>query len=99
MCQSYAKRVWHGNSTWHNALGDTGAVTDEEAREALAAAVRDRDAAKASWDASLDRLHDVIREATKVLRQVDIVRATGYTRERIRQIALPGATTKAPESP
>lgn len=84
--RSYAKRVWHDNWTMQSPLGDTGAVTDEEARKALAAAVRERDAAKASWDASREHLYRVVREASAVLRQVEIVKITGYTRERIRQI-------------
>lgn len=61
-------------------------MTEDEAREALAKAVAERIATKTAWDNSLAHLHDVIREASGVLRQVDIVRATGYTRERIRQI-------------
>ena len=61
-------------------------MTPQEARDALARAVAERDAAKTSWDNTLTHLHDVIREASGALRQVDIVKATGYTRERIRQI-------------
>ena len=61
-------------------------MTPQEARDALAQAVAERDTAKTAWDTSLAHLHDVIRETSAVLRQVDIVNATGYTRERIRQI-------------
>jgi hypothetical protein len=86
MTRSYAKRVWHAIWTRPTAFGHTGAVDDEEARAALAAAVRERDAAKASWDASRAHLYRVIRDAAPVLRQADIVRVTGYHRERIRQI-------------
>jgi hypothetical protein len=78
-------------------MGETGPVTDEEAREALGAAVRERDAAKASWDSSREHLYEVIRDAAKVLRQVDIVRTTGYTRERIRQIAGDQSRSEAPK--
>ncbi len=61
-------------------------MTEDEAREALASAVAERNAAKGAWDNTLAHLHEVIRESSAVLRQVDIVRATGYTRERVRQI-------------
>lgn len=73
-------------------------MTPEEARDALAAAVRTRNEAKAAWDESRDRLYGAIREASAVLRQVDIVRATGYTRERVRQIALDAANSDTPKS-
>ena len=74
------------NLAWHKMFGILAGVTPQEARALLAEAVARRDTAKVAWDTTLAQLHDAIREASGVLRQVDIVKATGYTRERIRQI-------------
>ena len=52
------------------------------------AAVNKKD--KARWDASYARLVAAIWEASdQGMRQVDIVRAVGLTRERVRQICDP----------
>lgn len=73
-------------------------MTPEEARTALAVAVRKRDTAKARWDASREHLHDVIRQAVGPLTQSEVVRLTGYNRERIRQLTprptKPGADSR-----
>lgn len=63
-------------------------MTPEEARTALAAAVHEREATKASWDMAREHLYEVIREASAVLRQNEIANAAGYTRERIRVLTL-----------
>jgi hypothetical protein len=98
MARSYAKRVWHANWTWPTSEGTLSTMTPEEARAALTAAVRKRDAAKARWDTSRERLHDVIRQAIGPLTQSEIARLTGYNRERIRQLtprpAKPGTDSR-----
>lgn len=86
MSRSYAKRVWHANWTRPCAVGKTGPVNADEAREALAAAVHERDAAKASWDMAREHLYDVIRAAVGPLTQAEVCRITGYTRERVRLV-------------
>jgi hypothetical protein len=59
-------------------------MTEQELAK-LAAALR-RDAAKA--DASREALHaGILAALDSGMRQADIARATGYTRERLRQIA------------
>lgn len=73
-------------------------MTPEEARAALTAAVREREAAKASWDSSREHLYDVIRQAVGPLTQAEVVRLTGYNRERIRQLTPRPARPDAPDS-
>jgi hypothetical protein len=58
----------------------------DEAERRLAAAAAEHRAAKASAEQTREQLYDVVREVAPLLRQVDIVKATGWTREHIRRI-------------
>ena len=59
----------------------------DEVRERLAAATRARQDAEAQVEHARADLYDAIADALAAgIRQSEIVRITGYTRERIRQI-------------
>jgi hypothetical protein len=73
-------------------------MTPEEAREAIAAAVRERAAARASWVNAREHLYDVIREASGVLLQKEIAALSGYSRERIRLLTVEQGAPKDPET-
>lgn len=76
-CQvDLANRIWHS-------VG----MDETEAREILAAAIRERDAAQAIADQAREHLYEAVRTVAPVLKQVEIVRATGWTREHVRKIA------------
>jgi len=60
-----------------------------EAQRRLTAAVAERDATKATAEQARDHLYEVVREVAPVLKQVDIVRSTGWTREHVRKIVKP----------
>lgn len=70
---------------WH----DHG-MDDTEARRLLADAIARRDATIRAADEARDALHEVVRAVAPVLRQVDIARDTGWTRETIRRIVRGG---------
>lgn len=61
-------------------------MNKDDARELLSAAVDERDATATSAEQARLQLYDVICKVAPTLRQVDIVRATGWTREYIRRI-------------
>lgn len=75
---------------WHHQFADLGcypqAVDKEAAEQLLAAAAAEHNAAKASVEQSRAQLYDVVRQVAPLLRQVDIVKTTGWTREHIRRI-------------
>jgi hypothetical protein len=73
-------------------------MTPDEARNALTAAVRERDAAKASWDSTREHLYDVVRDAVGALTQAEVARLTGYNRERIRQLTPRPPRSDGPQS-
>ncbi len=54
-----------------------------EAELLLARATEEHDNAKTAVEAARLRLYEVVRLVSPVLRQVDIVRSTGYTREHV----------------
>lgn len=61
-------------------------MDEQEARQLLGTAVAKRDATKATAEQAREQLFEVIRAVAPTLRQVDIVAATGWTREYIRKI-------------
>lgn len=65
-------------------------MTEDEARAAVTRAVDTKTNADTAAERAREELHDAIRSAANVLRQVDLVRLTGYTREHIRQITRAG---------
>lgn len=70
------------NPTWHN----SGMADDR--LDTVRKAIRKRDRAKKTHDAAIAEVHAAILDAlANGVRQADIVRATGYTREHIRQLA------------
>lgn len=58
----------------------------DEARAALTAAARERDAAQTSLANAREHLYGVIRATVGALTQAEVARLTGYDRERIRQL-------------
>jgi hypothetical protein len=66
----------------HPATPDAG-----QARAKLAAAIEAARRAEANAEAARQRLYAVIVEVSPALKQAEIVRATGWTREHIRNIA------------
>jgi hypothetical protein len=75
-----------GMVVWPRCLTYPAGVTEEEARAQLAAAAAEYDAARLSAENTRLALYDAVRAVAPVLKQVDIVKATGWTREHIRQI-------------
>lgn len=61
-------------------------MNEKDAERLLAAAVAERDATRTTADQARAQLFEVIRTVAPTLRQVDIVKATGWTREYIRKI-------------
>ncbi len=61
-------------------------MDQHDARKLLSAAIAERDATATSAEQARLQLYDVIRKVAPDLKQVDIVRATGWTREYIRRI-------------
>lgn len=69
-------------------------IRSMEPSATLKAAARRRQKAVTELDAARANLADVIRtDAAAGVRQVDIVRATGYTREQVRRIVGQSADT------
>lgn len=62
-------------------------MEEDEARARLTSALADRQAAVDAADAALVRLYEVVAEVAPSLKQVEIVRATGWSREHVRKIA------------
>jgi hypothetical protein len=60
-----------------------------DAERVLTAAVAERDALRVAAERARERLYEVVREVAPVLRQVEIVKATGWTREHVRKIVRP----------
>ena len=58
----------------------------QEAERLLNEAAAEHAAAKAREEQTRERLYNVVREVAPVLRQVEIVKRTGWTREHIRRI-------------
>lgn len=73
-------------------------MTPEQARDAIAASVAERDATHSAWDAALDRLHQRIQDVTGTLTPAELVELTGYSRERLRQIAHPEIAARGQRS-
>ncbi len=65
-------------------------MNEDDARKLLTAAIAERDATATSAEQARLQLYDVIRKVAPDLKQVDIVRATGWTREYIRRIVDDG---------
>lgn len=66
---------------WHS-----WGMDETEAGALLAAAVAERDATARSAEQARQQLYDVVRQVAPQLKQVEIVRATGWTREHVRKI-------------
>lgn len=64
------------------------AMDEQTARQKLEAAVAKRDEAARAADQAREELYAVIREVSPPLRQVDVVKATGWSREHIRKLHL-----------
>jgi hypothetical protein len=61
-------------------------MDENAAKRLLETAVEDRDRTRDAAEQARERLYSVIRDVSPLLRQVDIVRVTGWTREHIRRI-------------
>lgn len=61
-------------------------MDEQAARDLLKAAVRKRTAAETRATDARKQLYDVVRTVSPVLKQVDIVKETGWTREHVRNI-------------
>lgn len=61
-------------------------VDSAEAQRLLQAAAAEHSAAKITANQTREHLYDVVRRVAPLVRQVDIVKATGWTREHIRRI-------------
>lgn len=69
------------------------APTAEEAEQLLTAAAAEHTAARITADQAREHLYEVVRRVAPVLPQVQIVKATGWTREHIRKIVAGGASS------
>lgn len=61
-------------------------MDEQGALRLLASAVHERDETSAIAEQARRQLYGIIRRVAPTLKQVDIVRATGWTREHIRNI-------------
>lgn len=63
-------------------------MTDDDARQTLRAAASELQTARATYERARERMYEVIRSVQDTgVKQVEIVNATGWTREHIRKIA------------
>lgn len=73
-----------------------GPVNEEQAMTEVRAAVRRHKAAQKRLDDTHQALRDTLRAAREAgVKQVDLVTLTGYTREHVRRLLLPGPDDKA----
>lgn len=82
ICQLHLAVNW----TWPTRCGMMMFMDEDAARDLLRTAIKKRHAANQAADDAMHQLYDVVRRVSHILKQVDIVRETGWSREHIRQI-------------